>query len=189
MDGRLTSKVFNNFFDDFEEFREYLDKLDYTGVVNPEDGVMYPGISLQIPDYFKLQVQLKVGTPKRLFLRLSPEGQETPHQAHNDEVMGKYTFIVYLNRRDHCAGGTSLLKHESGFDRGPCTEDQVEMWRTDTNNPEKWSITRQYDMEPNRAILYPSELFHRSEPIGGFGTDATNARLVMVGFFDDITFP
>ena len=94
----MTSKVYDNFFEDYEAFRGYLDRLDYTGVVNPDDGVMYPGISTAIPDYFITQVRLKVGDPKRLFLRLSPKGQVTPHQAHNDEVMGKYTFIVYLNR-------------------------------------------------------------------------------------------
>lgn len=184
MDSRLsgdTGLVIDDFFEDFDAFREYLDTLNYEGETNPADGVFYPGVTTAIPRYFGLQVELKVGKPKYLFLRLSPEGQETPHQAHHDSVMAKYTMVVYLNRKEDCQGGTSVVSHTEHGDDVP-----EEVWRQDTNNPDKWTVKEMYDMEPNRAVFYPSETWHRSEPVGGFGNVPKNARLVMVGFFDDI---
>jgi hypothetical protein len=183
MDDRLSGDsglVIEDFFDDYDEFRQYLDLLDYRGETNPKDGVWYPGVSVAIPEYFRSQVELKVGTPTELFLRLSPEGQETPHQAHHDGIMAKYTMVIYLNRAEHCQGGTSILTHVSG------EEPTEEVWRRDTNQPEQWIVKSQYVMEPNRCVIYPSEWWHRSEPVGGFGHVPKNARLVMVGFFDEL---
>lgn len=185
MDDRLSGdsgrvKVIDDFFEDFEEFRRYLDLVYYEGEVNPADGVFYPGVSTDIPPYFKLQVRERVGIePRYLFLRLSPEGQATPHQAHHDAIMAKQTMIVYLNREEHCQGGTSLVEH---VEYGKDVPDEI--WVRDTKNPEMWTVSSELEMKPNRAVIYPSEIWHRSEPIGGFGDVPRNARLVMVGFFD-----
>jgi hypothetical protein len=182
MDDRLsghTGLVIDDFFEDFDSIRKYLDTLDYDGEVNPKDGVFYPGVNVGFHNYLRDQVRLRVGSPTELFLRLSPEGQATPHQAHHDGIMAKYTMIIYLNRAEHCDGGTSILEHVDG-------EPSVDVWRRDTNQPEQWIVKSQYIMEPNRAVIYPSEWWHRSEPVGGFGNRRSNARLVMVGFFDEL---
>jgi hypothetical protein len=176
-----TGLVVDDFFNDYDLFRTYLDTLDYKGERNPADGVFYPGVSTEIPDYFRKQVEAKVGPPRYLFLRLSPEGQHTPHQAHHDGIMAEHTMVIYLNRNEHSQGGTSLVTHVEHGDEVP-----EEVWRRDTNQPEQWIVTEQYDMQANRMVLYDSELMHRSEPVGGFGDVPKNARLVMVGFFDGL---
>jgi hypothetical protein len=178
---------FRNFFEDFPEFRHYLDHISYEGVVNPADGVFYPGVSLEIPEYFRTQVEMAIGKPKYLFLRLSPEGITNPNGAHTDDLMAKYGMIIYLNRQEHCQGGTALITHESGMNTSPKTPEEVALWERDKKNPDKWTIDAMYEMEENKAVIIPCNHFHRSEPVDGFGDVPRNARLVMVGFFDDIT--
>ena len=39
-------------------------------------------------------------------------------------------------------------------------------------------------MEENKACVFDAYRMHRSEPIGGFGDNNENGRLVMVAFFD-----
>jgi len=175
-----------NFFDDYEPFRQYLDTLDYEGMVNPADDVFYPGISLEIPQYFRLQVEQKMGTPNYLFLRLSPEGTPCPHIHHTDDLMGNHGMIVYLNRPEHCQGGTSLVTHESGMNESPTTPEETELWIRDHNDTSKWTVDATAEMESNKAVVMPMHKFHRAEPVGGFGDVPRNARLVMVGFFDEL---
>ena len=179
---------FRNFFEDFPEFRAYLDTLGYEGALNPADGVFYPGISLEIPDYFRTQVEQAIGKPKYLFLRASPVGTHCPHIHHTDDLMAKHGMIVYLNRPEHCQGGTSLVTHVSGMNEAPTSPEEIELWRQDHNDTSKWTVDATFEMESNKAVLIPMHKFHRAEPVGGFGNVPRNARLVMVGFFDDIAF-
>jgi hypothetical protein len=185
MDDRFprdSGLVIEDFFEDFDALRDYLDRISYEGEVNPADGVFYPGISTQVPEYFQTQIEARLGVkPKYLFLRLSPVGQATPHQAHHDAIMAENTMVIYLNKDEDCQGGTSIVTHKECGDDVP-----DDIWRRDTNRPEQWEVRRMYDMAPNKCVVYPSETWHRSEPVGGFGDVPKNARLVMVGFFDDI---
>ena len=176
----------NNFFEDWPEFREYLDEVDYSAVRSPVDGIIYPGLSDAIPEKHTQRVKDMIGNPKWLFLRLSPKGTPAPHQAHEDTLMGHYTMIIFLNRQEDCHGGTSILQHKNGMNKTPFTEEQIETWRKDTNNPNKWRVTQMFNMEENTMVVYPSKYIHRAEPVGGFGDVPRNARLVMVGFFDEI---
>lgn len=181
----------DDFLPEFGEFRHYLDGLDYNGVVNPADGVFYPGVSLEIPESIRSDVitgiekaegrQVKVNT---MFLRLSPEGVKAPHQAHTDAIMGQRSMMLYLNREEHQQGGTALVKHESGMDRNPETLEQAQIWERDTNLPHKWEVTGMFHMEQNRACMFDSFLMHRAEPVGGFGDTPENARLVLTAFYD-----
>lgn len=176
----------NNFFDDFYHVRKYYDEHEYEEVINPVDGKPYPGIG-RVPKHLETEVRRKVGEPNYLFTRLSLEGGVTPHRAHNDQTMGEYTMIIYLNRPEDCQGGTSIVQHkETGVYRGPLTEEFVQTWERDTNNSNKWRVIKHFEMQTNSAVIYPSTLFHWSEPEGGFGQDQTDGRLVMVGFFDEV---
>jgi len=188
--------VIDNFLTDFDAFREYCDTLNYKGEKNPVDGVFYPGVDLDVPDGFKNDITRKLsdingGGPvdiKAMFLSLSPEGTKAPHQAHTDSTMGEYSMMLYLNRLDDCEGGTSMVRHKKiGFSTNPINEKQLLAWKADHSNPECWDTYDYCEMRPNRACIFKSEQMHRSEPVGGFGVGASDARLVLVCFFSKNT--
>jgi hypothetical protein len=182
------SIIIDDFLPDFDGWREWADTAKYDPIENPVDGVVYPGICTAIPSFGTQQrLSLVMGTNvkvRTLFMRLSLEGIAVPHQAHTDAVMGEFSLMLYLNRAEHCRGGTSLVRHVSGMDSHPTTPEQVALWEQDTNAPDRWSIYSMAEMKPNRAFIFRSDLFHRAEPIGGFGAGPTNGRLVLTAFFD-----
>ena len=174
----------NDFFDDFDSLRNHAISLDYKGEVNPLDGVFYPDVSTDVPDpwFWFLCEYLNAENPFAFF-RLTTNGtSEAPHQAHNDSLMGKNTALIYINEG---VGGTSILKHkEAGLTMGVETQEELNIWRRDMNNYDAWDILEMIDLEPNKLIFYPSYLMHRAEPVGGFGDNPINGRLVLTMFYD-----
>lgn len=168
----------------WERFRAELDSADFSPKVNPADGVSYPDILIEIPDDVLSRVREVTGEQAMIFVRRSLKGTPCPHQAHNDALMGKWSLMLYLNREEHCRGGTSLVEHKIvGMREGPVTELDLLVWERDTNNPKYWNVWHQFDMKPNRAVVFPSCLMHRAEPVGGFGTSNYDGRMVLTGFF------
>lgn len=184
-----TNLIRDSFLDNYDWFRTYCDGLDYDVVTNPTDGVDYHGISLEIPEFMKIDVLYKlqqlVGpiTRYNMFLRQSVDGSKAPHGAHNDLSMGQHTMILYLNRPEHCKGGTSLVSHKEHGMSESVTEEQIEIWERDTNNYDAWEIDEMCDMKSNRAFICPAGRMHRAED-GHFGDNNEDGRLVMVCFFD-----
>lgn len=183
--------IIDNFLDDYESFREYCDYVDYSGETNPVDGVFYPNVSTCIPEEIKLEVHKKLSEVMEypvninaIFLRQSPKGVYCPHQAHTDDSMGAYSFMLYLNKEEDCKGGTSFLKHKKfGWTRNTLSDEEVALWKEDTNTPEVWAIEDMCSMKSNRACIFDASLFHRAEPVGGFGKD-NESRLVLTAFYD-----
>lgn len=178
----LHSQIIDDFLPEFDLWRRHADSADYAEVISPVDGVVYPGISnlFHLSSFF--QCLLKNATGKycsinHLFMRLSTEGSAPPHWAHHDASMGEYSLMVYLNRPEHCRGGTALLEHVSGPDPDETT------WRDDTNRPERWREVSRCPMKSNRAFIFRAELWHAALPIGGFGSTAQDGRLVLTAFF------
>lgn len=183
----------SNFLPTYSDFRQYLDGVKFADTTNPIDGVVYPNISVAIPkailDPFFYSISNITGGltiyPRVTFLRLSLNGVDAPHQAHTDSLMGEWSAMWYLNRPEHCTGGTSLLEHkETGLINNPTTQEEEEVWIRDTNNPDAWNVLEMCEMESNKLCLFPAHRIHRAEPIGGFGTSAFDGRLVMTSFFD-----
>lgn len=176
----MHSLIVDDWLYDFDGWRRWADGLDYEDALNPADGVLYPGIYRDVPRWgirqrlAPLFGQVQINA---LFLRLSMAGVSVPHQAHNDALMGRYSLMVYMNRSEHCQGGTSLVRHVDG-------DISQEVWQRDTNITEQWRVTSMCDMQPNRAFIFRADLMHRAEPIAGFGANATDGRLVMTCFFD-----
>lgn len=166
--------------DVFAMLRKHCDTLSYAGVVNPADGVLYPGISIDIPQV----VKQFFGVPKFLFMRLSLKDVPVPHQAHTDSLMGRQSLMFYLNRQEHCCGGTSLVQHKlTGMRRDPKNLREETIWKLDTNVPEAWEVYEMAEMQPNRMVTFDAGLMHRAEPIGGFGSNAYDGRLVLTAFY------
>lgn len=174
------SIIIDDFLPDFDDWRAWADKQRYAPVVNPADGVEYPGICKEVPTFgTRMRLEAIMQHPVKInaaFMRLSLAGVQVPHQAHHDALMGQYSLMLYLNRAEHCQGGTSLVRHVSG--------DDLAHWERDTNRPEMWSVYSLCEMRPNRAFIFRADLMHRAEPVGAFGTDPTNGRLVYTAFFD-----
>lgn len=186
---KLHSIIIDDFFDSPFLIRAHAMSNEYADQLSP-DGVTYPDISIEIPEDIKAEFKTKLealvgGKIKEFtpFLRLSRQGVPVPHQAHTDAILGQWTALVYLNRPEHCIGGTSLLQHVSGMDTHPETPEQEALWRQDTNDPTKWLSVGGCAMKFNRLFMVDGRLFHRAEPIGGFGDSKDNGRLVMVAFF------
>lgn len=181
----------SNFLSDFDSARNYFDSIPYEGVTNPADGVYYPGVSTEIPSNIASEVIDKTSSiigrevlPRTIFVRLSTEGVEAPHQAHTDSVMGQYSLMCYLNRSNDCRGGTAFVKSVHGLYSDPEAVEDFEFWKENHSNPDLWVAWARCDMEENKACIFPANLMHRAEPIGGFGKTAKDGRLVLTMFFD-----
>jgi len=182
----------DNFLGEFASFRHYCDHLAYAGKYNPVDGIFYPGIDFDIPPIIQAEVKHKIEClvshsikTNFMFLRLSLAGMEQPHQVHTDASMGQKTCILYLSRPEYVQGGTTLVRHHTGFEGDPLTPAQVALWEQDQADAEKWEIVDSCPMVSNRAVIFDSHLLHRAEPIGGFGDNAENGRLALSVFFNE----
>lgn len=180
----------DNFLSNYDWFRSYCDGLEYKAVENEADGVVYPGINTDIPKFMEIDVLYKLQqligpiVKSTMFLRLSIEGFEAPHGAHNDSVMGDYTMIMYMNRSDQCQGGTSLVSHkEHGMADGVEDDSFLKIWERDTNDYEAWNIDEMFHMKQNRAVIFPSNRMHRAEA-NNFGSSPEDGRLIMGCFFN-----
>ena len=176
-------RVWDNFLPEayYGRFEEQVRALDYAGAVNPEDGVEYPDVTADVdPSLLHYchkrceRVTKKILKPRTVFHRLTCDGTSTaPHQAHNDEIMGDYTFLLYWQDGP---GGTALVRHKSG--------DDIAHWAEDTNDYDAWEEYDRVDMARNRAVLFDAKLMHRAEPVAGFGKDSSDGRIVLTIFFD-----
>lgn len=178
----------DGFLSDFDAVRAFADQAEYEDLP-ASDGVTYPGICVELPDWLLDEVlRFMFGwlgrKPEKplIFMRASPEGVMAPHQAHSDERMGRWSLMVYLNRAEHCQGGTALVRHR---DTGMAESDPslADVWARDTNDPAAWEVTYMAEMAPNRAFVFPAPMMHRAEPVGGFGSTREDMRLVLTGFF------
>lgn len=189
---KLHSMIIDNFLSDAEGVRAHALKQVFEDITSPMDGVVYPDISLALPPLtawemkFKLQSLVRANISKHVeFMRVSKKGVKAPHQAHSDTVMAEYTALVYLSRNEDCKdGATSVLSHVSGMDRHPGTDDAFKIWERDTNVYDQWIVDSRCPMRFNRLYLIRSDLYHRAEPVDGFGNSLENGRLVLTMFFD-----
>lgn len=180
--------IIDNFLETFEILNNHARTANYSGVKNLIDGIVYPDVTTDIPEVVKAEIQEQLDVifgPIRInmmFMRLTSDKTATaPHQAHNDLAMGNFTLLLYLND----AGGTSFIRHrETGMETQPQTQEQYEAWERDTNIPNAWEVTEMVDAKKNRANIIEADRMHRAEPIGGFGKELADSRIVLTAFFE-----
>ena len=73
---------------------------------------------------------------------------------------------------------------KTGLCETPINQKQFKVWNEDHSKPDKWQIMDMCQMKPNRALIFEAGKMHRAEPIGGFGSDEKDGRLVLTCFFD-----
>ena len=164
--------------DEFEDFRDSAISLDYSGTLNPVDGVVYPGIALlNVEWHWKLREKLRelYGSPIdgfRAFMRFTGDNTpKAPNGAHHDATMGDYGMALYMNTG---LGGTAIVEHKES--------DQWQDWARDSNEYDAWRITSMARCIADNAFVYEADVLHRAEPIEGWGTHPANGRLVCVAF-------
>lgn len=182
----LHSMILDSFLEDFPIVRGWADQARYENSTNPYDSLEYHGIATECPTEALRRALVRWFHPGvklvHSMVRLSMKGAPIPYQAHADAFMGsRFTVINYLNRAEHCMGGTSLLRHRAS---GAVKEGDAGGWKADENNPAAWEVLMTAPMAENRAFIYRSDLLHRSDPLGGFGTTKQDGRLVLIGLFD-----
>ena len=183
--------IVDDFLDDIAGVRAYAQGLDYQGVTNPEDGVFYSGVSIDVENRLRAEYTYKLSMlfgseimPNYMFFRLSTVNSIAPYQVHTDMVMGEYAAIIYLNDAESCSGGTELVRHkETGMSINPTNKDELMLWQSDQNIAENWVRESFAEMAENRLVLIDSSRLHRSLPIGGYGNDITDGRIVLTCFF------
>ena len=189
---RFHTAIIDNFLDHPRGLLNSLNEDDFRDIKISQDGVSYPGINPDLPPRLLPEITEKLKTlglrpkPELTFFRLSTKGMNAPHQAHTDAVMAEFTLIVYLNEHYPAGSGTSILMHETGMSRTPKDEVELNTWKTDCNSPQFWRKLQMCDMKFNRALICDSDLFHRSEPIGSFGSDLADGRLVLISFMEAV---
>ena len=182
--------IIDAFIDDFDALNAHARSLEYAGAVNPGDGIRYPDVSIDVPAETMAEVQVKAEqhlqhslATNLIFFRLTNRlTTGEPHQAHNDTIMGDYTFLLYMQDGE---GGTGMVRHKkTGMAADPRTPREQECWEADTNNPEAWETYDMVEMRANRACIIPSYRMHCAFPIGGFGDGVGDGRIVLTAFFD-----
>lgn len=180
----LHSLIVDDFLDNFAKWREWLDTAKFGDVVSPVDAVTYPHVCADLPPALRGEIFYKIQTwcgldskLKHLFARMSPAGVQPPHFAHTDANMGAMSLMLYMNRPEHCDGGTVLLKHHNYG-----TDVPYEVWLESANRPELWDETFRCTMISNRAFIFPAEQWHAAMPREGFGSTPANSRVVITAF-------
>lgn len=180
--------MFDNFFNEPKLILGAVRNCSYSDVVNPVDGVTYPGICLEVPELvretFISQLSSLLGyniEPNFIFARRMPEGVKNPHQVHSDISMGKYSAHVYVNLLWPEGAGTGFYSHE--------TEGHQQTFSTKIENLsysgfDKWSKTLFCQGKYNRCLIHDASFFHCAEPAEGFGQHKYNARTVLTCFFN-----
>lgn len=182
-------QVYDHFLESYADLKNYTRECDFKDEVNPKDGVTYPYICKDIPESVSHEVFDKLGQFKGsaliepvLFLRMSPKDVQVPHIAHTDAVMGQYSFMLYLNEKQ--GSGTTFLRHiMTGIAYQPVLESFIDIVNADMNKKLAWAPYQHIESAENRAVIFDANCIHCAQPIGGFGQDQTDARIVLTGFF------
>lgn len=183
--------VINNFLPDelYKELRDAADNASFAGVENPLEGIVYPDVSIDIPDSVAEKIISSLSelhgyseiAPSLMFLRLTTENtSKAPHIVHSDLEMGGFSLMLYLSE----GGSTDFMHHETGFNYHPSSDEELTCWQSDTNDVTKWSRYESVDMAENRAVIFDAGLMHMAAPVGGFGKNQKDGRLVLTCFYD-----
>lgn len=185
--------VINNFLpkDILKKLLSYVKAAEFSDVKNDADGVVYPLICRDIPEdvsravYDGISNAFGVGPVNpAIFMRMSPKGVPVTNIAHTDNSMGNYSLMLYLNNDEDAQGGTALLTHnETGATHITSNQELLAKAQRDANDVDAWSVRELFEMKQNRAVIFDAHLFHRAEPLGGFGNTKENSRVVLTVFF------
>lgn len=161
---------------------------DYT---SQWDGVTYPDINNNIPywvqDYVFNRLKEIMGgpiTPIAFFARATTKNTPAaPHKIHSDKLMAQFSAHVYISKDWPKEAGTSFWIHNEAGDRHT-EETDVESVAKDCNDLSKWVHSFTCQGRFNRLLIHDASYWHCAEPIGGWGDEVKDGRVVLTCFFD-----
>lgn len=170
-------RVFDNFLDNPDEYREEALKLNYRTYDFPNcsfHGIALSGMTAIVTDKLE-NVGLK---PELSFFRKSPLGQVEPHFIHSDVDMGEWSAILYLNPNPPAGDGTAFWTLVATGDiESMIPHERSEEGRDPKNFDLRCSVQAQF----NRLLMFPSSYFHSRRIHDNWG-DGADARLTQVTF-------
>ena len=179
--------IIDDFFEYPDAIREVLlhqDMLNHTA----EDNITYPGI-VALPSSIKEELISNLNylfrnriTGSKCFARYSFEEMSPPNWAHSDFNIAQFVALIYMNPQPHSGDGTHLVRHKSGFDYHPDTDERKDILLSESNDRSKWDITFTCPAVYNRAFIVNAYLLHAAAM--KYGTSKANSRLVLTCFFD-----
>lgn len=114
--------------------------------------------------------------PNKMFFRVTTEKTD-PAVVHSDRLTGEITCLVYLSKHEN--SGTEFYRHKpTGLYALPpieCLLEYPELFdqlKKDCSgrDPEIWEKIGAAEAQWNRALLFPSPIFHCRYPYTGFGS-------------------
>lgn len=178
--------IIDDFLPNFSSVQRQGIHADYTDWAAP-DGQVYKRICITDIPGLQEAIEEKVGPVEMLGMgfRLNYEG-EPPNQAiHTDLGWGTHALVLYL--RDG-PSGTAFWKHNK-TNTESINVGQVELLeqiKADWEDESKWRMDEFVGMRANRALIYPSELYHSRYPFKAFGNTPETGRLIVVAFFNKL---
>jgi len=198
--------VVDDFYDDVEEVRR--EALGYS-YLEPQGMRTFPGrnsqqkLLLDSFDYIASRLTGEALTgplhPQSSHgrFRITLAGEESRYLVHVDPTQLSWAGVIYLNRPEHCQGGTMFYRHRAlGSDRAPITPEELQaanlesvgaLLQRDGNDPESWQHLMTVPMRFNRLILYRPWLWHSAGE--SFGGGLEDGRLVQLMQFVPATQP
>ncbi len=193
----IALRVADNFAPSPEALRDRVLAAEFRTEIGP-DGVEYTGICLDHNPNLSEEIAKLTGfkiKEKLSFYRINYAMEVSRQFVHSDLLCAEYAGVLYMNRPEHCFGGTALWKHkqcdwdamptdaeltQQSVDVGKFKEEMQEEWL----RREPWDMTGFVGMKFNRFVTYPANIFHSRYPHEAFGDRKSNARLIWVIFYD-----
>lgn len=188
--------TFDNFLPHPRMVRNEFINLPFYNIRGP-DGEMYKKISMRPTDEFSPELEQAIGrkvSRSYSMARLNYAGELPNNAIHSDDAYDPYALIIYLNLPHQCKGGTAFWRHrKTGFEQMP-TEAEIkskgkspvrifqelsDSW----NDASKWEQVGIAEMKFNRAVIFPTNVFHSRFPFEAFGTGPEDGRLIFCSFF------
>ena len=191
--------VVDDFLDDAMPLREAALRLTYPeqqGMYsgrNSQERINIEGLSEQVSRLVN-EPLVPLGTPQSHGkCRISLAGDERRANVHVDP--SHWSGILYLNRGEHCRGGTEFFRHiRTNTDRAPYSDEEAgsfgfpsakamvdSILEQDGMDASKWELTMRVPMRFNRLVLLRPWLWHTAGE--NFGDSLENGRLVYLMFF------
>lgn len=122
--------------------------------------------------------------PNKMFFRVTTEKTE-PAVVHSDRWTGDVTCLVYLSKHEN--SGTEFYRHKPTglfalppidyLVANPALFDQMKK-DCSGRDPQVWEKIGAVEAQWNRAIFFPSPIFHCRYPYTGFGESEADGRII-----------
>jgi len=183
--------VADDFFPDPDVMQYQVLNGEFENFVSPWDNVTYPGINKVLPFRVVERLHKRLGEilgaeiqPVATFARLTSKNTPAaPHKIHSDRVMANYSAHIYVSSEWPPGGGTSFWTHKT---EGHMQTDDTDVDAVvrDMNSLDMWTRSHTCQGKFNRVVIHDARYWHCAEPIGGWGDNPSNGRVVITCFFN-----